>query len=736
MSDSKTVRREGHTVDAPADGHELDSRARVAEGIVSILSAALTSRTEQELGLACMQVTEEVTGSAFGFIDELGPDGMLHDVVVSNPGWNQCRLDDLSGHRRILVALPIRGLNGKAVRDGAAFFTNDPADHPDSHGTPPGHPPIECLASAPLMSDGAPVGAVCVANKPGGYTQADVDTLVRLADAIADAFIRMRERAELSRSKQLLDAHMERSPMATIEFDPEFRVIRWSSMAEEVFGYTAEEILGRSISEMGWVYEDDIPLVEAESARLASGGRPEGLNVNRNYRKDGGVIWCEWYSSAIYDEEGQMMSVLSRVLDVTERVNAERFAEASANVDHLLHSSLSVSEIMDRAVRVATEALGADCGVINSVEGDHFVVSNVFGWPEETRGERLAPSEAAPDVISLEQQTPVTSDDVMADPRFDRAYMADWGIAALISVPLISRGEAIAALNITFSKPHRFTDSEIAFAQRLGTSLSLALDNARLFEAEHDIAETLQETLVVLPTHLHGVEFSRAYESATCEKGRVGGDFVDIFEVGRDAVAIAIGDVSGKGIDAAVTTSLVRNTLRVHAIDGLSPADAAAKTNQVIRRFTPVDTFVTVFFGLLNTKNGLLRYICAGHPGPIVVPADGEMWSLACPNPIMGAFEDIAFSELRSVLNRHDRLVLYSDGITEARSPDGTFFDTSGLESTLGELRGLRTDRLADRLIEVVNDFSGGVLRDDAAVLVVEPTSITAVKLDQPRLDL
>lgn len=694
MSDSRTAHPRGDLIsDLPNTHDDLVRHAGVSDAVIRILSAGLTSRSEPELAAACVEIATEVTGSTFGFISDAG-------------------------------------------FSGGAFFTSDPEHHSVAEGAPEGHPRLSSLAAAPLLSGGVAVGAICVANKPGGYDDHDVDSLGRLAGAVEDSFVRFRERAELNRSKQLLDAHMERSPLATIEFDPDFRVTRWSNMAEKTFGYSADEILGRSIAEMKWVYEEDIPLVEAESNRLATGGRPLGANLNRNYRKDGSVIWCEWYSSAIYDDDGRMLSVLSRVLDVTERLDSQRFAEASADIDQLLHSSLSVAEIMDCAVRVATEALGADQGVINSVEGDHFVVSHVFGWPPETRGQCVPADEAGPDVLALSSKKPVVSDDAMVDERFDRDYMAAWGIGALISVPMISRGDGVAALNITFTQPHRFSANEIAFAKRLGTSLSLALDNARLYETEHDIAETLQETLIVLPTHLRGVEFSRAYESATAERGRVGGDFVDIFEIGRDLVAMAIGDVSGKGIDAAVTTSLVRNTLRVHAIDGLSPADVAVKTNQVVRRFTSLDTFVTVFFGVMNTRNGLLRYICAGHPAPMIMPANGDLWALQCPAPILGAFEDITFAELRTVVASHDRIVLYSDGITEARGRDGIFFDSEGLERALEKLRSVPTSQLAERILVEVGEFSGGVLRDDAAVLVVEPTGISALKPEQPRLDI
>jgi PAS domain S-box-containing protein len=140
---------------------------------------------------------------------------------------------------------------------------------------------------------------------------------------ILDITERKQVEKQLAEAVQRLSAHMDNSPLAVIEFDPQFRVTLWSKGAERVFGWTAEEIIGQSIAEIRWVYDEDVKLVEGESTKFFSGERPRSLNVNRNYRKDGTVILCEWYSSAIYDVHGKLISVQSQVLDITDRKRDE-----------------------------------------------------------------------------------------------------------------------------------------------------------------------------------------------------------------------------------------------------------------------------------------------------------------------------------------------------------------------------------------------------------------------------
>ncbi len=133
----------------------------------------------------------------------------------------------------------------------------------------------------------------------------------------------------LSEAVQRLNAHMDNSPLAIVEFDPQFRVTRWSKGAERLFGWTADDMLGTAIPERHWVYEEDVEKVRQVSRDMMEGRRPRNVNVNRNYRKDGAVVECEWYNSAIYDGQGRLSSIFSQVLDITERArNEERLRHA------------------------------------------------------------------------------------------------------------------------------------------------------------------------------------------------------------------------------------------------------------------------------------------------------------------------------------------------------------------------------------------------------------------------
>jgi PAS domain S-box-containing protein len=133
-----------------------------------------------------------------------------------------------------------------------------------------------------------------------------------------------RKQAEkaLHESHLRLTHHIENSPLAVIEFDAQFRITRWSDEAVKMFGWTASEVMGKVIGEFRWVCEKDADRVSAISRDMMSGKSPRNMHANRNYRKDGSVIHCEWYNSAMRDDAGNLVSILSQVLDVTERDRA------------------------------------------------------------------------------------------------------------------------------------------------------------------------------------------------------------------------------------------------------------------------------------------------------------------------------------------------------------------------------------------------------------------------------
>jgi diguanylate cyclase (GGDEF)-like protein/PAS domain S-box-containing protein len=133
----------------------------------------------------------------------------------------------------------------------------------------------------------------------------------------------------------VLTSHMENTPMAVMEWDRELRLIRWSRRAEDIFGWTAEEVLGSTLHDWRLVYDDDVPLVEPVIREMLSGTRNASTGINRNKRKDGSVIWCEWHNSVLRDDHGNVLSILSFAQDVSDRVDAQERLETMATHDAL-----------------------------------------------------------------------------------------------------------------------------------------------------------------------------------------------------------------------------------------------------------------------------------------------------------------------------------------------------------------------------------------------------------------
>ncbi|NTW28932.1 MAG: GAF domain-containing protein [Coriobacteriia bacterium] len=264
-----------------------------------------------------------------------------------------------------------------------------------------------------------------------------------------------------------------------------------------------------------------------------------------------------------------------------------------------------------------------------------------------------------------------------------------------------------------------FSERDLEIASAFASQAAVSIQNALLYQTEHHIAETLQHALLEVPEHILGLEHGELYRSAT-ETAHVGGDFYDLFEIDRGRIGVAIGDVSGKGLDAASLTATVRNTLRVHALEGLAPSTVVRKTNDLLIRFTPIEVFVTLFFGILDTRTGALSYVVAGHPAPLVMHGSGDVDELAGGSPIVGAFEGIAFEEHAATLRWADTLLLYTDGLAEVRCGAEQY----GIRRVAAALTAnhAASGDLA-RLVRLVcadaQAFSGGALNDDMALMAI-----------------
>lgn len=510
----------------------------------------------------------------------------------------------------------------------------------------------------------------------------------------------------------------------------------------QMTGFSMEEINDASLETVyRRVHPDDREIVSQQLQLATQGIEPVPAVEYRWKVKGGDYRWISDRRGVVRDSDGKPIALVGASRDITdmkarelelasraeeERKNAE-LHQALTHIDQMIHATFDRQRIFEKLLGEAARAVGADSAFFMTANSGGWLLEESFGLPEDSRDLVITGDQAPLSELAVSTGKPVLLENSSLDPRTQGSpLLAMWSVQAMLLTPVLVVGKPVGVVALNYAEPHSFAPQEVFFAERLCASLGLALANIELYETEHDIAETLQATLIALPARVSGIVYSSAYESATYQSGRVGGDFVDIFEVHGHWVGITLGDVSGKGIEAAVITSLVRTTLRVHALDGLSPAETAMKANLIVRRFTEVDSFVTLWFGLLNTLTGQLRYICGGHPRAVILPAEQPLRELECRDPILGAFDDVLYSESHTVMEPGDRLILYSDGVTEARSPGGAFFGTQRLLDVLQSLAGRRTRDIGQAVMTEVIDFSEAILRDDAAILAVEPTRLRA----------
>ena len=273
---------------------------------------------------------------------------------------------------------------------------------------------------------------------------------------------------QLVEARRQLEAHMVNSPLAVIEFDSGFRVIRWSPRAEQLFGWRADEILGRSIAEMRWVHEDDVEVVRALSEGMVAGRRASSVNVNRNHRKDGGVLWCEWYNSALYDEAGALTSVFSLVLDITARKEVEQELARDLDAMTLLQKlgvmsshENDIESILMEVVDAAIAIGGADFGnlqLIDSATGDLRIAAQRGFPPWWIEFWNSVASGMGACGTALERGERVIVEDVELSPIFAGTPALDIqrraGVRAVQSTPLVSRsGHAVGIFSTHYRTP-------------------------------------------------------------------------------------------------------------------------------------------------------------------------------------------------------------------------------------------------------------------------------------------
>jgi serine phosphatase RsbU (regulator of sigma subunit) len=272
----------------------------------------------------------------------------------------------------------------------------------------------------------------------------------------------------------------------------------------------------------------------------------------------------------------------------------------------------------------------------------------------------------------------------------------------------------------------RFTARDEAVVTQLAQLASVAITNAQLYDRERTIARTLQRSLRPgglprVPGLSAAVRFRPAGEGI-----ELGGDFYDLFPARDGGWTALIGDVQGKGPDAAAVTALARHTMRAAAAFEDRPSGVLALLHRAMRDQAPDGRFCTIAYAHLRVGAGRLEMelACGGHPLPLVVQADGTVEPAGRLGTLIGSDIDPLLTDVRVTLGAGEVMVLYTDGVTEVRRRSREVFGHAELTAVLSRCAGLPPDAVADRVEEAVLTASEGRLRDDVAILAFGPTPL------------
>ncbi len=341
----------------------LSQQFVIHEAINRILQETITSDTEEDVGRMCLSMAERITQSKFGFLGEIGPDGTLDDVAISDPGWEACRMPGSPGHRSSPTGFKIHGIYGRVLLDGKPLFTNDLASHPDSIGTPKGHPPLRSFLGVPLFDRGKVMGMVAVGNREGGYSEKELKVLEALAQTMVEALRRKRMERALHESEQRFRDLADNIPNLAWMADEKGGIFWYNKQWYDYTGTTLDEMQG-----WGWQkihHPDYVDAVTKEWSDSIAAGKPYD-NIFPLKGKDGNYRWFLTRIRPIRDEKGNIVRWFGTNTDITERKQMEEDlkvanAQSELYLDLMGHDISNMHQIIMGQLELAQEILETDC---------------------------------------------------------------------------------------------------------------------------------------------------------------------------------------------------------------------------------------------------------------------------------------------------------------------------------------------------------------------------------------
>jgi len=408
--------------------------------------------------------------------------------------------------------------------------------------------------------------------------------------------------------------------------------------------------------------------------------------------------------------------------------NAFNFAQAQTRAANLetvfrisqaVSSSLQIKVVLNRVLDVVQKIFGADAVSLMEFDASRRLVYTVMARGQVSADMlhfECAPASDLPGVVFASGE-PIRLGE-LGDVEGDFAAISyDEGLRSLLAAPLLARGRSLGVLVILSASPDAYSAEDQDLLHTFASQAALAIDTAALYGKEHHVASVLQASILprILPQY-DEVEASSVYLAAG-DEAEIGGDYFDLFKTPDGQVFIAMGDVCGKGVVAATKTSAIKYSVRGMAVAGLAPGRILSEINNMVSESGDTSDIVTLWLASLDASACTLTHANGGHPPALLLPQDGgKMLRLETTGPLLGAIRDAEYGEVVSALDAGDTILMYTDGVTEARRGN-KFFGEGRVRRALA--KGGSPADVVDRLLASLDRFVPGSLRDDAAVLAV-----------------
>jgi PAS domain S-box-containing protein len=559
---------------------------------------------------------------------------------------------------------------------------------------------------------------------------------------VRDITSRIQAEQEREEARGQLEAILQGVADAVTAQGSDGRLLFANDAAVRMLGFgSREELLSAPIHTILDRYdildEDGRPFpLEALPGRRALAGEdaPEAV-VRFRVRGTGEESWSAVKASAIRDADGNVTMAINVIEDISPHKRAELAQRFLARSGEVLASSLNPDDLLVAIANLAVPGV-ADWVAVELVTASGAVERKALAhanpevrdWALEV-SRRYPPDPDAPagvyQVIRTGQAElyPEIPDELLREGAQDDEHyriLSEFGMRSVIIVPMTTRGRTLGALSfVNGNSGRRFDEQDVELAQELARRCATAVDNARLYTERSYIARTLQESLlpVELPD-IPGVEAAARFRP-TGEGNEVGGDFYDMFESGDRGWTVVMGDVCGKGPDAAAVTALARYTLRAAAMREQVPSRSLAVLNEALLRQRDDRRFCTVAYAYIEKldRGARVGIASGGHPLPLVLRVDGSVEPVGAPGTLLGVVPDPDLEDRSLLLEPGDALVFYTDGVIESRGDSS--LDERRLAELVATCAGAGADAIAAKVEEAAVLSQGGRPRDDIAVLVL-----------------